>query len=454
MDLGLLEVLAKAHELREITDGSPLVEYSLYRLLGVFLMDAFRPEELLDIIDLLEDGKFDKSIIEDYVRRCKEEGASFDLFDDKHPFLQTPYREEWDKEKKTAAYLDCRIPTGNNHVHFNHLSHEVKLSYGQAARLLAAGPIFTTAGAQGYPSSINAAPPFFSLIKGKNLFETLVNMLIPIEDIEDFDSIPVFWRSNKTVVPKQKEVRTSWLYGMFYPSRRVLLMPEEDGVREIYYSQGMNFCEPANWTDPHVTYRYGKDGRFPWRPNVKRAVWRNLNDLVDVNEQHAPKILEVYAKIHEIGNMNISLYGAETNQASYVDMHSCDLQIPVILTKNGRAAILQQCITECEGVAKDLGKAFLCSGITIHMSDEVVKNYYNLCEAKLWQFCSEDMTEKELDGELALKKWKLRLYDIGKQVLSDSIHRLCLTGEEWLEFYRRQDKLQKLLWKLKKEGES
>ena len=453
-ELGILDTLERAHELREIRDGSPLVEYGLHRLLCVFLMDALRPEELFDIEDLLEKGRFDMEKISAYVQTCQREGVSFDLFDEKRPFLQTPYRKEWDKDKKTVAYLDCTIPTGNNHVHFNHTQKQTLFSYSQAARFLTICPLFITAGAQGYPSSINAAPPFFTLLQGSNLFETLTNTLVPLEEIEDFGSIPVFWRSEKAVVPKQKEVRTSWIYGMLYPARRIMLLPEAEGIREMYFSQGMNFCEPLNWTDPHVTYRYGKDGRFPWRPNGKKAVWRNLNDLVDVGGSHAPKILELYTRRQTEGEIKIKLYGVETSQASYVELYSYDMKIPVNVTKEGRADVLTMCIGACESLAKTLGKAFTCHGITEHMADEVVQSYYNLCEGKLWQFCGEELSKENLDGEQALKNWKLRLYEAGKQVLSDATHRLNLTGKEWLEFYANQEKLQSQLRKLKKEGES
>ena len=47
--LGIRDTLMRAHELREISSVSPLEEYSLYRFLGLFLMDALRPESELDI---------------------------------------------------------------------------------------------------------------------------------------------------------------------------------------------------------------------------------------------------------------------------------------------------------------------------------------------------------------------------------------------------------------------
>ena len=101
--LGIRQTLAQAHELREISDPSPLDEYSLYRFLGLFLMDALRPEETEDIEDLLEAGRFDMKRIEAYIAQCQSEGVSFDLFDEKRPFLQswkrTGDRSLWNTRK-------------------------------------------------------------------------------------------------------------------------------------------------------------------------------------------------------------------------------------------------------------------------------------------------------------------------------------------------------------------
>ena len=58
-ELGIRETLAKAHELREISDPSPLEEYSVYRFLSLFLMDALRPKKISSIRRLLKTGCFD-----------------------------------------------------------------------------------------------------------------------------------------------------------------------------------------------------------------------------------------------------------------------------------------------------------------------------------------------------------------------------------------------------------
>ena len=120
--LGIRQTLLRAHELREISSASPLEEYSVYRFLGLFLMDALRPRRESDIEDLLDAGRFDPAAIEDYIALCEREGVSFDLFDDKRPFLQCPRDDSLDGEPKSVSVLDCTKPSGNNHTHFLHAS--------------------------------------------------------------------------------------------------------------------------------------------------------------------------------------------------------------------------------------------------------------------------------------------------------------------------------------------
>ena len=88
-ELGLLETLERAHELQAIQTASPMEEYSVYRFLIVFLMDALRPEDENDIDGLLKAERFDMEAIQEYLTQCQKEGVSFDLFDEERPFLQT-----------------------------------------------------------------------------------------------------------------------------------------------------------------------------------------------------------------------------------------------------------------------------------------------------------------------------------------------------------------------------
>ena len=84
-ELGLLEVLERAHRLRAVQDPSPLVEYSVYRFLIAFLMDMLRPEDTEALEELLEEGQFDPDEIRAYVAMCQAEGVSFEPFDAERP---------------------------------------------------------------------------------------------------------------------------------------------------------------------------------------------------------------------------------------------------------------------------------------------------------------------------------------------------------------------------------
>ena len=81
---------------------------------------------------------------------------------------------------------------------------------------------------------------------------------------------------------------------MLFPARRVLLLPraETQTVQQVYFSQVMNYLAPANWTDPHVTYRITDKGRFAWRPKQERPVWCNLDALLQQKQKCRPQILE------------------------------------------------------------------------------------------------------------------------------------------------------------------
>lgn len=418
--LGILQTLEQAHTLREISDASAMVEYSLYRFLAVFLMDALRPEEVGDLEDLLEEGEFPKEVLEGYVQLCREEGVSFDLFDTQRPFLQTPYCEKWDKQEKPVGVLNYTLPSGNNHVHFDHRNPQaIAMEYDEAAKYLLCAQLFCTSGAQGYPSNVNASPPYFTVVKGRNLFETLVYSLSVIDRIDiPFDEPPVIWRNKTPVEPKKEVVRTSWLYGMLFPARRILLIPNAGTVSRVYYSQGLNYTAKENWVDPFVTYLQGKTGMSPWRPKMEKAVWRNLSDLVDVRGKTAPQVLKQYFEMEkESEEASISLYGVQTSQASYVNMVHFDLKIPAYLTKDeDYVRYMRECVSAAEVCASGLRKSFADnSDITETMVSRAVQEYYDLCEGAFWRFCRNDV-QVRADLNAVYEDWCLELIQMIKSV--------------------------------------
>lgn len=388
-DMGIRETLANAHLLREISDASPLKEYSVYRFLGLFLMDALRPASEIDIEDLLDIGAFDMSKIENYIEQCQGEGVSFDLFDDNIPFLQSKLDEKIDTVEKPVSILDCTLPSGNNHVHFMHKAPE-KIEAGEAVRLLLSTYLFCTAGAQGYPSGVYGAPPFFGVIKGKNLYETLINILLPISWIGiPFDEPPVLWRRKTRIKPKGDIPGTSWLQGMLFPTRRIHLIGDGNGyVRAVYLSQGENFINKETWKDPYVTYRNNDTSVFPLRPHADSPIWRNFCDLIDLPGNHASQLLQLYRTIHDGGNVALTLYGVETSQASYLSTQRYDLSFPILLTGQESVELLTRCIAAAQSLQRSLRKALSnINGLPDTQVVSAANEFEKDCESRFWRLC-------------------------------------------------------------------
>ena len=150
-----------------------------------------------------------------------------------------------------------------------------------------------------------------------------------------FDDPPVFWRNTAVVESKKAVAQTSWLYRMLFPARRIHLLPREDGtVAELYFSQGMNYLDPANWRDPHVTYWLTQERRSNWKPKTEVAVWQNLANLIDTEHQCTPQVLSNYKSSDSEAMVVLQLYGVATNQASYLQSEKCAPRLPLGIVGN------------------------------------------------------------------------------------------------------------------------
>ena len=397
--LGIRETLRRAPELTEISVVSPLEEFSVYRFLSVFLMDAFRPARTSAIRKLLKQGQFDMEQIEEYISLCESEGVSFDLFDEERPFMQSAYVKEWDKEPKPISVIDCFLPSGNNHLHFEHGQAGARsVSVEKAVRLLLTLQQFCTAGAQGYPSGVNASPPYFGVVKGANLFETLVYTLLPLQLIEiPFDEPPVIWRSDSAVTPKEPVGQTSWLRGMLFPARRVCLVPpkKNEGITEVYLSQGENFVNKETWTDPFATYRMLDTGRAPLRPKEEKPVWRSMYEITG----HAGRsqLLQQYLNLADQSYAQITMYGVETNQASYLNIMRHDIRFRREITEqDALVELLKKMVVASERLSRKLRHCLRDdNSVPEAVANDAVGEFYGKCETKFWQLCDKVV---DIDG--------------------------------------------------------
>lgn len=227
--VGIREAFLKAHEIKDIQGDTPLERYALLRLLIAMAMDMLALKTSDDRYDLLQQGAFDAQTFEDYIRECEKDGPRFDLFDEEHPFLQSKYDEEMDKKALSSiSSLFPYVPTGNNHMFFDHrYENELSVLPNQAFRAICVTCLFCFAvGAQGIPSSVNNTPPIYAIVVGKSLFQTIVvNMLAQKEcgNIEyGIGTVP--WREGaRTIIPKQKIADITMIEGLTWLPRRITL---------------------------------------------------------------------------------------------------------------------------------------------------------------------------------------------------------------------------------------
>lgn len=287
-EYGILELLERAGDLEEIVDPAPSIQFGLHRVLVAFLMDALQIGEISNLAALLQEERFDMAAIERYVTALGEN--RFDLFDSESPFLQTS--AEGVKPKPMANLLP-HLPSGTFATHFHHWREEDHaFSPAVCARALTAIAPFMTAGGAGYSPSINGNPPWYVLVRGANLFETLLLNCYAGETPALAGNEGPAWRARKPVVAKQDARCGTLLEGLTWRPRHVRLVPGDGGVctysgrpssvlvREMLWGPGLAFEGQDTWTDPNVAYLYTTNGRSPLRSQEDKELWRDTGPLL------------------------------------------------------------------------------------------------------------------------------------------------------------------------------
>lgn len=359
----LLECLEHAHELERVSCFSPLETYALHRFLCTFVMDALQLPNKAARMAILKQGRFEMSVFEAYIKMCEEEGVSFDLFDEKRPFLQAGYDHKIDKADKPVAVIMADVPSGNNHIFLEHrLANEHCLTANMAMIKLLCSYVFCTASAQGYPSSVNNTPCLYVIVHGNNLFETIVLGCVSQKEAGNLLYGKPAWRSNASVVPKKEFADISLLQGLTWQPRRLTLIKEtSDLIHRVYYSQGHSFKGNNLWRDPHVPYRLLKNGTFSSvKPASGRSLWRDIGSLAVSRESRYGKQPQVIAALPDDWSIcKISVTGLITNQATLVDTVYEEMLIPSnILNDEDHGDILHRDLDFIEAIHRVLETAF------------------------------------------------------------------------------------------------
>lgn len=381
-ELGLREVLARAHELTDLVDAAPPLQFGLYRLLIALVMDAYAIRTRDDLEAHLEEDRFDLSGFDAYVERIGRN--RFDLFDAEHPFLQSGPPPEDETDGTPVAALFFHLPSGTNVTHFHHrLADAHAVAPAVCARALCAVAPFMTAGGAGYSPSINGTPPWYILVRGRSLRETILLNTFVLHDLELTGCEPPAWASTEPVVPKQTVPCRSLLQGLTWRPRQVRFLPGRGGrctytgresavlVRRMTYGPGLKF-EGSNWTDPQVPYRMTEKGRFGIRPEEEREIWRDLGPILllrrgdFVSERNRaqyerPLVVEQLVALREArvlpreDRVMVEAYGMRADKAKVFEWRYERLTLPSNLTESPFAGrLVQTAMEKADDVASAL----------------------------------------------------------------------------------------------------
>lgn len=302
----LLDVLAEAHEIKEITDDSPLVAVSLHRLLLAILHRNFGPKNFEEWKNLWRRGFWDRQKLETYFEseNCKDR---FNLFDDERPFYQYPKltkRGGVESDRQSIEVLMEERATGSNATLFDHSYKSKEAGYppAAAARYLVTRQAFAISGGNNYPfylSNSTLISGFSVLALGDNLFQTLcLNLIVyfrdkpmPIQDDNGVSLDEPFWEREKLTEATERDkdgtTPLGYLDYLTWQCRKIKLLPDEDfqTVKFCQMQQNFKLKENLNIFDPFKVYVEGENGLYPLDFKSHKSLWRNSHAIFRQNKK-------------------------------------------------------------------------------------------------------------------------------------------------------------------------
>lgn len=321
-ELSLREVLARAPEIREIVDASPLVTAAVHRLLLAILHRCFGPASDGEWRKLWDRGTFDMGAVNEYLDKWRHR---FDLFDARRPFYQvggsgippvSVAKLAHERNDKNAAIL------------FDHSLEDdpAPMSAAEAARHILAVQSFALGGLvsrlPGEGPSAKAAPlakGLAVLLVGSNVFETLLLNLIQLDgasgqpfEFEPAQDLPA-WEQD---APAQPEARYPYGYLdlLTWQSRRLFCVPWVDqegklGSKNAIVARGREFPEgfEVRTRETMVPYKRSTSATAtdaPWLPlqlSRDKVLWRDSITLIQQTNSvtQQPRAFEWFAHLQQ-----------------------------------------------------------------------------------------------------------------------------------------------------------
>ena len=413
-EMGLEEVMRRAHELRQVEGESPLETVSLYRLLvglAHHLVGDFR--SVKEWREIGAQGRFDEAKVRWYFHDSPW-ADRFGLFDEAFPFWQCPGLVNIDTKTKAerpvaVASLIHSVASGNNKTLFSHQTDDgdFSLNAAEAARALVTAQYFSVGGLHkkssnyfGFQQSCYHAPfvpGMPCIVMGDTLFESIVLNMLPGEyrgaALSKMDLGAPPWTENReqsidskrAVAENSTTIPESYLDYLLPRSRHIRLLREEErdgtpAVREMHIAQGVAWeskIEP--W---FVKVQYGKNSEIrPLQLNLDRAVWRSSTAYLgwrstDQDKQQvkylAPENLRAYGRYCSRTNRPpapLAIFALASDKAKSLAWRHETLDLPVEVIEDNDA------MKDIQGTLKNLERtAGILRGGVERYYREVLRN--------------------------------------------------------------------------------
>lgn len=297
-ELGIRDVLLRAHELHGIEDGSPLVTMALIRmLLAVLHRTTEGPRNDADWRRTWQSGRFDQGAVDGYLERWRDR---FDLFHADYPFMQVANLGLAEDAWLPPSALRVELASGNNDTLFDHSHDQQPMSWEAkaAARSLVALQSFALGGGicagsrrfGKHPNRTHApgVGRLFVLVQGNNLFETLALNLVSypanpkIAPEGTLEGDAPCWERETVAPPGVREIAGYTDY-LTWSSRAVLFHREPDGrVPRVDLTSLHQLPDRSiGWRDPLALHTKNKDEEVvPLVLRPDRALWRDSSSLI------------------------------------------------------------------------------------------------------------------------------------------------------------------------------
>lgn len=386
VELGIYDLLVRAHELRALYDPSPLTVAGTHRLLTAVLQAIYDPWDLAEIAEVLEAGQFDRGKLDAF---GAQHGPRFSLFDPAAPFMQTSDAPAvLDKSaKKTVAYLVAEVPSGTNRTHFHHITDaDHQLCPACCSRALVTIPTFASSGGAGIKPSINGVPPIYLLPIGDTLAQTLTLSLTtpgfqPKIAAGDRATIAA-WNGATTVLKNAETIAVGYLESLIFPARRMRLQLVESAARctrcgaatdiwvsDILFEMGISRPKGSElWKDPFAAFYIAASSKetISIKPREGRSIWREYSVLFLSEKELRPSILSQLSGMvddHLLPAdqlLRFRCIGIRTDgKAKNFEWFDDALEVPpALLREQAGAEVVREMLARAEELGKTLSAIF------------------------------------------------------------------------------------------------